>query len=436
MPCFPPMARTQPASREIPMKIEVHCPSCQVTLRLPDESLRGKAIRCPKCGEAVRVPIVHESEKRSAGNASGKAATGKKSQPQHDAGNRVRPGSDRKVQNAAEEFFDETAESEYEEQNPGRQVRRPVRSRPSARSSVRSQTTRTPARRFPWVIVVFAFSVAAFTGLAGFLLWRFLPEVTLDSVDEVASGPDDTLMDDTVEDVKGRIAATQDDANSLPDWMVSSAAQLQLIGFGLHNFHDTHKNFPIRKNYVYSHANLFASDGKPNLSWRVYLMPFLDRADLYMQFHLDEPWDSAHNRTLLEKMPDVYVCTGIPSQPGYTCIQMPSGTGTVMEDGKACGIPDITDGTTNTVMVVMAMPSLAVPWTKPEDYGADPKDAINGLFFDSDSTLLLSCAAVVHRYQRNKISTVASSQPANSSVSALFTKAAGDIPDVSSLTQM
>src|SRR5205823_10918869 len=46
--------------------------------------------------------------------------------------------------------------------------------------------------------------------------------------------------------------------------------------------------------------------GKPLLSWRVHLLPFLEQDNLYKQFHLDEPWDSEHNKKLIARMPPVY----------------------------------------------------------------------------------------------------------------------------------
>src|SRR5205823_2150780 len=47
-------------------------------------------------------------------------------------------------------------------------------------------------------------------------------------------------------------------------------------------------------------------EGRPLLSWRVLLLSYLGDEDLFLQFRLDEPWDSPHNRTLLPRMPDVY----------------------------------------------------------------------------------------------------------------------------------
>src|SRR5205807_1197555 len=48
-------------------------------------------------------------------------------------------------------------------------------------------------------------------------------------------------------------------------------------------------------------AVTYANDGKPLLSWRVMLLPYLEQDALYRAFRLDEPWDSPHNIQLLER---------------------------------------------------------------------------------------------------------------------------------------
>ena len=63
-----------------------------------------------------------------------------------------------------------------------------------------------------------------------------------------------------------------------------------------------------------AHAN-YNESGKPLLSWRVHILPYLEAGHLYEQFHLDEPWDSEHNRQLIAKMPTSYLD---PSSPKYT----------------------------------------------------------------------------------------------------------------------
>src|SRR5262249_9748983 len=53
--------------------------------------------------------------------------------------------------------------------------------------------------------------------------------------------------------------------------------------------------------------------GTPLLSWRVMILPYLDQQALYGQFHLDEPWDSPHNKTLIDKMPNIFATPSSPA---------------------------------------------------------------------------------------------------------------------------
>jgi hypothetical protein len=48
------------------------------------------------------------------------------------------------------------------------------------------------------------------------------------------------------------------------------------------------------------------ADGRPPRSWRIELLPYLERQDLYEQYRTQEPWDSPANKRVLEQMPEVY----------------------------------------------------------------------------------------------------------------------------------
>ena len=52
--------------------------------------------------------------------------------------------------------------------------------------------------------------------------------------------------------------------------------------------------------------NICDDKGKPLLSWRVRLLPYMEQQELYNQFKLDEPWDSENNKKLIAKMPKIY----------------------------------------------------------------------------------------------------------------------------------
>jgi Protein of unknown function (DUF1559) len=121
--------------------------------------------------------------------------------------------------------------------------------------------------------------------------------------------------------------------------------------------------------------------GKPLLSWRVHLLPYLEEAKLYQEFHLDEPWDSEHNKKLIARMPAVF--RG-PSPwlnaAGKTIFLAPTGKGTAWPGGpKGLRIFDFNDGTSQTIYLVTADNSHAVEWTKPEDLKFDPAKPHAGL---------------------------------------------------------
>ena len=124
---------------------------------------------------------------------------------------------------------------------------------------------------------------------------------------------------------------------------------------------------------------IFDKDGKPLLSWRVRMLPYLEGAALYEQFHLDEPWDSENNKKLVEKMPEVFNDPQIKTDPGMTVFQAVVGPGMAFEADKELKYSDFTDGTSNTIGLVEVAANKAVPWTKPADWEIDVKNPTKGL---------------------------------------------------------
>jgi hypothetical protein len=158
------------------------------------------------------------------------------------------------------------------------------------------------------------------------------------------------------------------------------ANNLKQMAIAMHNYHSAYGTFPAATTYR-------TRDGKPALSWRVALLPFIEEERLYKQFKLDEPWDSPNNIALLPQTPKVYLLPGKPNDgSGLTHYQVFVGPGTVfqpkLKEGQfqlpiPQGMPhsgmrltDITDGTSNTFLIATARN--AVPWTKPDDIPYDP----------------------------------------------------------------
>lgn len=120
------------------------------------------------------------------------------------------------------------------------------------------------------------------------------------------------------------------------------------------------------------------AEGKPLLSWRVKLLPYLEGGGLYDQFRLDEPWDSEHNLKLVQRIPDAYQNPGLP-RDGKTNYLAPVAKGTVFGEAQGLGFNQLHDGSSNTIVLLEADPDKAVPWTKPEDLAVDPDNAKSGL---------------------------------------------------------
>ncbi|HEV3025190.1 MAG TPA: DUF1559 domain-containing protein [Pirellulales bacterium] len=153
-----------------------------------------------------------------------------------------------------------------------------------------------------------------------------------------------------------------------------SANNLKQIGLAFHNFHDVYGQFPTAAGY--------SREGKPVLSWRVYLLPYVDAQALYAEFHLDEPWDSEHNKKLIARMPAIYQNPNLPAaSEGKTNYLALTGEGGVFDvkNLPKPGLRDITDGSSNTIIVVEAAADPAVVWTKPDDVPFDPMNPLAGL---------------------------------------------------------
>lgn len=143
-----------------------------------------------------------------------------------------------------------------------------------------------------------------------------------------------------------------------------SSNNLKQLALAFHNYTDTNGAFP---------TDILDKDGKPLLSWRVRLLPYVEQDNLYKQIKLDEAWDGPTNKALLESMPKLFASPRVTVKAaGHTVYQGFAGSGSLFERGiKPLTFRDILDGSSNTIFVMEA--GTAVPWTKPVDMPFDPK---------------------------------------------------------------
>ncbi len=132
---------------------------------------------------------------------------------------------------------------------------------------------------------------------------------------------------------------------------------LKKIGAAITRHTEAKRGFPA--------SAIFSSSGRPLLSWRVELLPYLGYEELYKQFRLEEPWDSPHNQLLLPFIPVEYQSPErFDEKTNYLA---PIASFTAYQGKRGMGTRKIEDGLENTVVVLEADDEAAVPWTQPSD---------------------------------------------------------------------
>ncbi|WP_435011170.1 sigma-70 family RNA polymerase sigma factor [Tundrisphaera lichenicola] len=141
-----------------------------------------------------------------------------------------------------------------------------------------------------------------------------------------------------------------------------SSQHIRQILLAFHNYNDSNGHLPP--------ASIHGPDGQPKLSWRVALLPYLDEGTLYNQFHLNEPWDSPHNKTLIARMPAVFETPDSPAPETQTRFRGFMGPGAMFEGTRGIGFNEVTDGTSNTVLIASAREPIV--WTRPGELIVQP----------------------------------------------------------------
>jgi hypothetical protein len=199
-----------------------------------------------------------------------------------------------------------------------------------------------------------------------------------------------------------------------------SINNVRAIGLALHNFYDVYNAFPTPATYD--------KDGKPLLSWRVHILPYVEEGRLYREFRRDEPWDSEHNQKLIERMPAVYRRPFADPKSTTTPYQFPIGEKTVFQFGKKSTFGDVRDGTAKTIGVVEVDPDHEVIWTKPDDWEVDWNDPAKGLAGGPGTTFVACFLDVAVHQIRESID--------KDMLRALLTGSGGEpLPDVATISE-
>jgi hypothetical protein len=173
---------------------------------------------------------------------------------------------------------------------------------------------------------------------------------------------------------------------------VTTSNNFKQIALGMHQHESEKMTFP---------PFLRTGLGLPGLSWRVAVLPYIDQQQLYKQFKLDEPWDSATNRPLAAKMPAIFAprkgaggeLTHVRLIVGPQCVYD-------LTRPQPRRFAEISDGMGNTFLFVEA--EQPVIWTKPEELAFDPKGKLPPLGLpEHDYFLVAFCDGSVRSIKKN-----------------------------------
>jgi prepilin-type processing-associated H-X9-DG protein len=161
------------------------------------------------------------------------------------------------------------------------------------------------------------------------------------------------------------------------DPMLESSNNLKELGLAMHRYYDYYGHFPP----AVLRDPALGDQGQP-YSWRVALLPFLGKDELYSQYRRDKAWDSPANKAVLARMPRVFAAPGdVRAADGLTHYQVLVGPGTAFERPDfRVRLGDFPRGASETILVVEAADP--VPWTRPQDlpYAPDgPLPKVGGL---------------------------------------------------------
>ncbi len=191
---------------------------------------------------------------------------------------------------------------------------------------------------------------------------------------------------------------------------------LKLIGLAALNFEGANQCFP---------EDVRDKDGKPLLSWRVQILPYLEQANLADQFKLDQPWDVEANAKAAKALVKPFMSPNAEDQPalpgawGWTHYVGISGPGTVFDPAvPRMKIAAITDGLSNTIMAVETPDP--VPWAKPGDLVIDPDKPLPKFMTPGSKPFnVLMCDGFVRSVDPNKVS--------EKTLRGAFTRAGGEV---------
>jgi uncharacterized protein YerC len=166
-------------------------------------------------------------------------------------------------------------------------------------------------------------------------------------------GNEMTLVVDRPEGMDEMLKESIDSARKSAN-QVTEMNRFRQAALCVHNYHDAYQSFPFGESL---------EEISKDLSWRVRVLPFLEAANVYDSINKKEGHNSSANQKFADQMPAV-LGNGSDSLSDIAHIAL---------DQPVKKFQDITDGTSNTIMLV-SNPA-GQPWMDPKGLTVD--EAVN-----------------------------------------------------------
>jgi type II secretory pathway pseudopilin PulG len=134
---------------------------------------------------------------------------------------------------------------------------------------------------------------------------------------------------------------------------------LKQIGIALHNYVDTYGSLPP--------AYTVDAAGNRLHSWRTLILPFAEQQPLYDKIDLSKPWDDPANQAARETRVGVYACPSANLPAGHTTYLAVDTPKSAMPGSTPLRFADISDETSQTLLVFEVDTKHAVHWMDPTD---------------------------------------------------------------------
>jgi Protein of unknown function (DUF1559) len=339
------------------MPIKVTCSSCSASLRAPDTAA-GKRIKCPKCSAVLPVPKPAAPPETDLDTLpAGPPASAKST-----------------VRTRRQEVQEEPPVARQEDKRP--------RSRPARQTAVAANN-----HLGLWLAIGgVGVGLVAIILVVAFLFLR-TPEAVVNAgkksdttpvMKPPPPGKTEQPEEEALKEPQKQPKGPKPGNIQFPVWRTQSSQKLSQLAKAMHNFHSTHNAFPYAKSG--------AGSSKGQLSWRVAILPFLGQEGLYRKFNFQEPWDSPHNKRILDEegMPTIFISPSSdnPDRENKTYYQIITGPQTGWpNDNMRPKLPGSYPlGTSNKFLIVEA--NTPVYWTQPEDVVFDGTNVppLGGIF--------------------------------------------------------